>query len=50
MVDVPKTQYAKSGDAHVAYQVVGEGNVDLLFSYGIPLSFADFWDASLPAS
>ena len=23
---VPQTQYAKKGDAHIAYQIVGEGN------------------------
>ena len=27
----PETRYAKLGDAHVAYQVVGEGELDLLF-------------------
>jgi class 3 adenylate cyclase/pimeloyl-ACP methyl ester carboxylesterase len=28
---VPQTQYAKKGDAHIAYQVVGEGNpIDLV--------------------
>jgi hypothetical protein len=23
---VPQTQYARKGDAHIAYQIVGEGN------------------------
>jgi hypothetical protein len=27
----PETRYAKSGDVHIAYQVVGEGPVDLVF-------------------
>jgi class 3 adenylate cyclase len=27
---VPETQYAKKGDAHIAYQVVGDGPLDLL--------------------
>lgn len=27
----PETRYAKAGDAHIAYQVVGEGPIDLLF-------------------
>ena len=31
MTPVPKTEYARSGDAHIAYQVVGDGQVDLLF-------------------
>jgi class 3 adenylate cyclase len=30
----PETRYAKSGDAHIAYQVVGEGPVDLVFVPG----------------
>jgi class 3 adenylate cyclase/pimeloyl-ACP methyl ester carboxylesterase len=28
---VPETKYARSGDLHIAYQVVGEGPVDLLW-------------------
>lgn len=30
----PKTQYAKSGDLTVAYQIVGEGPIDLVFTFG----------------
>jgi class 3 adenylate cyclase len=30
MSDVPKTQYAKTGNSHVAYQVVGDGPMDLV--------------------
>lgn len=30
----PETRYAKSGDVHVAYQVVGEGAVDLVLVHG----------------
>jgi class 3 adenylate cyclase len=30
-VDVPKTRYAKSGDVNIAYQVVGDGPVDMLW-------------------
>jgi hypothetical protein len=26
----PKTQYARSGDVHIAYQVVGDGPRDLV--------------------
>jgi hypothetical protein len=29
-VDLPATRYAKAGDVHVAYQVVGEGPPDLV--------------------
>jgi class 3 adenylate cyclase len=30
MADVPKTQYARNGGVHLAYQVIGEGDLDLL--------------------
>ena len=33
---VPETRYARSGDVHIAYQVVGEGEPDLLL-------VAEFW-------
>lgn len=39
---VPVTQYARSGDVHIAYQVVGEGNRDILFVPGI-ISHLDLW-------
>ncbi len=31
MATPPTTRYAKSGDVHIAYQVVGEGPVDLVY-------------------
>src|SRR5229473_813070 len=31
---VPQTKYAKSGDVHIAYQVVGNGPIDLVYSEG----------------
>ncbi len=30
-MDAPQTHYAKNGDVHLAYQVVGDGPTDLLF-------------------
>jgi pimeloyl-ACP methyl ester carboxylesterase len=30
----PKTSYAKSGDVSVAYQVLGDGPVDLVYVWG----------------
>src|SRR5439155_4602083 len=30
-VTAPETRYARSGDIHIAYQVVGEGPVDLVY-------------------
>jgi pimeloyl-ACP methyl ester carboxylesterase/class 3 adenylate cyclase len=37
-VEIPETRYTKSGDVHIAYQVFGEGRVDLLF-------VAEFWNS-----
>ena len=33
-VDVPNVQYARSGDVDIAYQVVGEGPLTLVFVQG----------------
>jgi class 3 adenylate cyclase len=32
--DAPETRFAKSGDAHIAYQVVGDGPIDLVYVQG----------------
>ncbi|MEA2391304.1 MAG: hypothetical protein QOK31_1413 [Solirubrobacteraceae bacterium] len=37
----PKTRYAKSGDVNVAYQVLGDGPIDLIYVWGW-LSHLDF--------
>src|SRR5438445_4082106 len=37
----PKTSYAKSGDVNVAYQVLGDGPLDLVYVWGW-LSHLDF--------
>ena len=34
MVDVPETRYASDGDVRIAYQVFGDGPIDLLFAIG----------------
>jgi hypothetical protein len=31
---LPMTRYAKSGDVHIAYQVFGEGPIDLVYTPG----------------
>jgi hypothetical protein len=38
-VETPETQYARSGDAYIAYQVAGDGPFDLVGGSGI--GFAD---------
>jgi class 3 adenylate cyclase len=30
-LEIPETRYAKSGDVHIAYQVLGEGGLDLVY-------------------
>jgi class 3 adenylate cyclase len=41
---VPKTQYAKSGDVRIAYQVVGEGPFDLVFVPGFISNLDLAWE------
>ena len=38
----PKTQYARNGDVNIAYQVVGEGPIDLAIVPGF-ISHVDLW-------
>jgi class 3 adenylate cyclase len=45
----PETRYVKSGDAYIAYQVVGGGPIDLLFASGIALSIDVCWEREEPA-
>jgi len=41
---VPETSYARSGDIHIAYQVIGDGPLDLVFVPGV-LSHLDLmWE------
>jgi pimeloyl-ACP methyl ester carboxylesterase/class 3 adenylate cyclase len=39
-----RTQYARAGDVHIAYQVVGEGPFDLVFVPGILSHLDSWWD------
>jgi pimeloyl-ACP methyl ester carboxylesterase len=43
-MDVPRTHYALSGDAHIAYQVFGEGEVDLVFVPGFVSNIEHYWE------
>jgi pimeloyl-ACP methyl ester carboxylesterase len=40
----PVTRYAKSGDVHIAYQVFGEGQVNLVFVPGFVSNIEHYWD------
>jgi pimeloyl-ACP methyl ester carboxylesterase len=44
MADRPVTRYAKNGDVHIAYQVWGEGKVDLLFVPGFVSHLERAWE------
>jgi pimeloyl-ACP methyl ester carboxylesterase len=44
MNDIPETRYAKSGDCHIAYQVVGQGPFDLVFNPGFVSNVEYCWD------
>ncbi|MFM9864362.1 MAG: alpha/beta fold hydrolase [Micropepsaceae bacterium] len=39
--DLPETKYARAGDVSIAYQVMGEGPVDIIFNGGI-ISHVEF--------
>jgi class 3 adenylate cyclase/pimeloyl-ACP methyl ester carboxylesterase len=40
----PVTRYAKSGDVRIAYQVFGEGPIDLVFAPPFVSNVENFWD------
>jgi class 3 adenylate cyclase len=42
---VPTTRYARSGDATIAYQVAGEGSLDLLFMTGWISQVEQLWES-----
>ena len=48
MTTVPETRYAKSGDVHIAYQVLGDGPIDLVFVPGFVSNVEVGW--SLPGA
>jgi class 3 adenylate cyclase len=46
-VNVPDVSYARSGDVAIAYQVVGEGPLDLVFIRGTLADLLGSWDMPL---
>jgi class 3 adenylate cyclase len=44
MRSVPETRYAKSGDVNIAYQVVGDGPLDLVLVHGFVSHLQLDWD------
>jgi class 3 adenylate cyclase len=43
-VDRPETRYARSGDVSIAYQVFGEGDLDLVFVSGLACHLEIMWE------
>jgi pimeloyl-ACP methyl ester carboxylesterase len=43
-VNPPETRYAKSGDIRIAYQIVGNGPLDLVFVPGFISNFDAHWE------
>jgi len=41
----PKTRYAKAGDVHIAYHVVGDGAIDLLWAQGWATHIEYAWES-----
>ncbi len=46
-MDVPEVHYARSGDVSIAYQIVGEGPVDIVFVRGFTGDLLSTWDQPL---
>jgi pimeloyl-ACP methyl ester carboxylesterase len=44
-MSTPRTQYARSGDASIAFQVVGEGPIDLVLALGFATHLELQWEA-----
>ncbi|HTZ77462.1 MAG TPA: alpha/beta fold hydrolase [Stellaceae bacterium] len=40
----PETRYARSGDVHIAYQILGEGPLDLVFVPGFVSNLDHHWE------
>jgi hypothetical protein len=45
MVAMPTTRYVKSDDVHLAYQVLGEGPLDLLWVPGFVSNVEATWQS-----
>ena len=43
---MPQTQYASSGDVHIAYQVFGEGPLDIVLVWGGVSHIELFWETA----
>ena len=46
-MQVPDVSYARSGDVAIAYQVVGEGSLDIVFVRGMTGDLLSTWEQPL---
>ncbi len=46
-MDTPQTNYVRVGEGDVAYQVFGDGPIDLLFSYGLGVHVEVIWEVPI---
>jgi class 3 adenylate cyclase len=46
-MDTPKTNYVRVGEGDVAYQVFGDGPIDLLLSYGLGVHVEIIWEVPI---
>src|SRR4051794_5900752 len=44
LLTIPETKYARSGDVHIAYQVFGEGDLDLVLVNGFTTHIELVWE------
>ena len=49
-MSAPETKYAKNGDMHIAYQVVGDGPIDLVYVPGMISHLEIYWEEPLIAA
>ena len=42
--EFPEVRYARSGEVHIAYQVLGSGDVDLVFVMGWLTNLQTYWE------
>src|SRR6516162_3218534 len=49
MSDLPRTRYVKSGEVHIAYQVLGDGPINLLWVPGFVSHLEYDWEHPRPA-
>jgi class 3 adenylate cyclase len=49
LTETPETRFARSGDAHIAYQVVGDGPLDLVYVQGFVSNIELNWQEPLYA-